>query len=129
METVSPYLTSGNIALVALILIQAFRVIAPKTKTTVDDKILNMFDNGTAWLKANAPDSFNKVEALALTGAFSGGAAKLAAYLWDLNVAHIEDHGTPLPVEMIEAAQRAAAGLDAEDKVKRAAPAAAAAMP
>lgn len=121
---------SGPIALAFMVVLSILRVIAPRTGSTVDDQIVSGVDTGLAWLRENMPDAFSKIEAAARGGALTGGAAKLAAYLWELNEAHIADHGVPMPIDLIEQAKRKAAGAAAADKAARAIPAAvAAAMP
>ena len=112
------HLTSGNIALAFVIVLSILRFIAPRTGSTADDKIVAGIDTGLAWLRENMPDAYHKVEVAARGGALTCGSAKLAAYLWELNQAHIDDHGVPMPVALIEQAARRAAGKAAEDKSK-----------
>jgi hypothetical protein len=124
---VNDYLNSGNIALLVMIVYSIMRFLAPRTESKVDDRLVAGIETGLAWLRENMPDAFSKVEAAARGGGMTTGAAKLAAYLWELNEAHIADHGVPMPAEMIEQAKRKAAGAAAADKAFRAIPAAAAA--
>lgn len=124
------YINSGNIALLVMIVFSVLRFVAPRTKSKADDKIVAGIDTGLAWLRENMPDAFCKVEAAARGGEFGSGKAKLAAYLWELNEAHLADHGVPMPAEMIAQATRKAAGAAAADKADRAIPAGvAAALP
>lgn len=110
------YINSGNIALLAMIVYSILRFIAPRTESKADDKIVAGIDTGLAWLRENMPDAFCKIEAAARGGEFGSGKAKLAAYLWELNEAHLADHGVPMPPELIEQAKRKAAGAAAADK-------------
>lgn len=114
------YITTGNIALLILVIYSILKLVAPSTKTGLDDKIVTGIDTGLAWLKSNMPDAYAKVEKAATGGTLTGGAAKLAIYLWELNMNHIADHGVPMPVEMIETAARKAEGMAAKSTLDKA---------
>ena len=112
---------SGNIALAFMIIYSVMKLIAPYTKSTTDDQVVKAIDDVKAWVETNAPGVWAKVEALSTKGNVSGPLNKLAIFLHQLNEAHIEDTGAPLPVSAMPSAKRQAAALSAADVLAKAA--------
>lgn len=108
---------SKNIDTVLLLALMGFKlleVVAPKTATTADDKIVS----GINWALQHANSIFNIVEDLSAVGLIKVG--KTEAFREELQKQYQKVYGKPLPQQAISAAENIAAGLAAEDhNVKR----------
>lgn len=113
------YVTTGNIALLFMIVYSILKIVAPFTSSDKDDKALVAIDKAKAWVQENAPDVWAIIEAKAKMGQISGGAAKLYAFMEMLNAEHIAENGVPLPDGVESSAKLKASGLSAVDKIMR----------
>jgi type II secretory pathway component PulM len=113
------HLTTGNIALLFVVVYSLLKLVAPVTRTTKDDKVLAAIESARGWVQENAPDFWAIVEAHAQTGSLSGAANKLQAFLNALNAAYHQDKGVDLPQGAVDFAARKAAALSALDKISR----------
>lgn len=98
-----------TILLVVLIGAKLLEYIAPKTQTTVDDKIVS----GISWALKHAQGVFNIVDDLTAAGLIK--TSKAEAFRKELQAQYKKVYGKDLPETAISAAENIAAGLAAED--------------
>lgn len=98
-----------TILLVVLIGAKLLEYIAPKTQTTVDDKIVS----GINWALQHAQGVFNIVDDLTAAGLIK--TSKAEAFRKELQAQYKKVYGKDLPETAISAAENIAAGLAAED--------------
>lgn len=103
-----------TIILVVLLGAKLFEYIAPRTKTTVDDKIVS----GINWALQHAQGVFNIVDDLTAAGLIK--TSKTEAFRKELQAQYRKVYGKDLPEAAVSAAENIAAGLAAEDhNIKR----------
>lgn len=103
-----------TILLVVLIGAKLLEYIAPKTQTTVDDKIVSSIN----WALKHAQGVFNIVDDLTAAGLIK--TSKAEAFRKELQAQYKKVYGKDLPETAISAAENIAAGLAAEDhNIKR----------
>lgn len=103
-----------TILLLVLLGAKLLEYIAPKTQTTVDDKIVS----GINWALKHAQGVFNIVDDLTAAGLIK--TSKAEAFRKELQAQYKKVYGKDLPEAAISAAENIAAGLAAEDhNIKR----------
>jgi hypothetical protein len=118
-------LTPTNIVLALVLLEMAVRLlrsIAPKTATKADDEALAGLDVAIGWAHAAAPHLWAIVEAAAAQGAIPK-AQKAAQFALMIKAEYQRQSGKALPAAAEAAAQLAAQGLSASEKLARSVPA------
>ena len=107
---------------VALLAVERIiRAIAPLTKSTFDDRIVDGLSSARKWVHRVAPHLWAVVEALTQTGIIKGGsAAKAKEFRERLEKAYAMAYaGEKLPTVVAEEGGIVAAGLSAADKINR----------
>ena len=115
------YLTPANVAIVVSLMMSAFavlKVVAPKTKTTVDDDIVAFVEKARPWVRDFALPAWALVEQLQKQGKILKG-GKYDEYLTVLRDAFAASFGRALPKELEVDAQLMAQGLSAAEKLQK----------
>lgn len=119
MNWVLEHLTVDRLAIIFSLLASALavlKVIANRTPTTVDDRIVDAAERAKAWVSEVAPDVWAVVEVLAATNKLEP-AKKADEFMRRLEEAHIKVNGAVLPDAAKEHAAVRAAGMSAFDKL------------
>lgn len=114
-------LTVNHVILVLVILqvvMQALRIMAPKTETKIDDAMVDTIDRAKEWAAGVAPLMWCVVEAAAKQGGLPK-MQKAAEFLTAVQRAYLEQHGKQLPGEAESVAKTIAAGMSARDKLSK----------
>jgi hypothetical protein len=115
------WMTGQNLTTVVVVLLalwEAFKAIAPKTATKIDDNIVDAVGDAKEWARGSSPHAWAIAELLAAQGAIPK-AQKSAAFALKLREAYIEATGKVLPDKALKEAELVAAGLSASDKLNR----------
>lgn len=113
------YLNSGDVALVVALVLageKILRVMAPITKTTLDDEAVKRIDRARAWAKEVAPVIYTIIEQAAEVGKIAKH-NKATEFAAELEKAYARIEGGMLPVQALVEADIVARGMAAADKI------------